>query len=500
MQLISLNSLRNKFNKANDSNIQSLLSVIQEVLKAPGQIRRIDIATAYTDVEALKTLMDLIVDRGDQRSGVKVRIFLDYQNACKLADELKNSCNIIDKLHSNQSSRNKKLYKILESSILIKNGTTHSIQLFAIQLGTLFHSKAFVMETNTHLASCVGSVNFTSRGFITNEEIVITEILEQSKYRNTKNITKQVMQYMDNELSNSERVGKINFKSLIERRKTPEFSGLRELFLEGRLWYEDKEQTAFNFPLNLPEKLRIRDAEVQGISIPHIDSKLGSGLNVLRLIELDEKLSDRAPKNRWRRKYCIQTCLGLWAPNIWTPLIETALISREKRKKVWLDSVTDKFELSANEIQNDICSAYDETWEQLQKINGVNSLDRYNQNDLKEKVADWVERMHIKLGTKSFRTKVLTGVSSVDMPDLWSANPSDANKFELSFFDQLEYEISRTTKRSQIAKNFLKHENKITKNTYDNLMKVFIQRSNSILCNFDKNTIDDDDDTYEDDE
>lgn len=476
MTLRSLNSLRN--------SEASLLDVMQEVLKAPGQIRRIDIATAYTDIEALKALFDLIAERGDRRSGVGVRIFLDYQNACKLVDELR-----ID-----PSEQSQKLYKVLESSVLkTKNGTNHSIELFAVQLGTLFHSKAFVMETNTHWASCVGSVNFTKRGFITNEEIAITEVLEQSEYQNTESLTKQVLKYLNDELFSLGRAEKIGFMSLAEKRQAPKSAGFRELFLEGRLWYEDKEQTPFSFPLDLPDKVRIRDAEVQGISIPHIDSKLGNGLNVLRLIGLDEKPTDRAPKSRWRRTYCIQTCLGLWAPRIWTPYIDAALAARKEKRKVWLDLVVKKFESSALEIQGVICSAYEETWEQLQKIDDNGLLNCHNLATLEKNAASWVQRMNVRLGTTSFKAKLLSGVSSVEMPDLWGANPSDAKNFEDSFFDQLEYEISRVTsrERSYIASNLQSCLGENPGSTREHLIEVFTEWGSWILGNYEEGIIDD---------
>jgi hypothetical protein len=463
---------------------------LQEVLNAPGQIRQIDIATAYTDIEALATLFDLVAKRGDSRSGVRVRIFLDYQNACKLADELR---------ADQTNKKNKKLYKELTSTELkTKNGTVHCVELFAVQLGTLFHSKAFVMKTNTHWTSCVGSVNFTTRGFTTNEEIAVIERIDHSEYKQAENLTKQVLQYLDVELFDHGRVERIPFKSLAEKRKPSKISEFRELFLEGHLWYEEKELTNFSFPLDLPNKVRNRAAEIQGMPIPHLGSKLDSGLPVLKLLNLDQKPVGQALRPRWK-KFCIQTCLGLWASNLWTEYIKAALVAREEKRKAWLNLVTNKFEASAEETQSVICDAYDETWEPIQKMDSGNLRTRLKRSDLEKKAEVWVQRMRNKLATESFRTKLLTGVSSVEMPDLWGANPSDAKNFEESFFDHVEYDISRVSKqRSQIANNFLDCDITIAGNTRQNLVATFDKWGTWILGNYEEDTNVDGDEIEED--
>jgi hypothetical protein len=486
MKLESLGYFRKPQCSTENNEKLSLIDIFQKTLQANGQIRRIEIATAYIDIEILVDLLDLIIERGDRRSGVKVRIFLDYQSACKLADELS----------LEETKKGKNLLKALKSTRLAnKYGQDHDIRLRAVQLGTLFHSKAFALETNTHSASCVGSVNFTSRGFITNEEIAITETIEKSRLKKSKNLTIQVLDYFDKTLEQYPKNVLIPFEAIVEKRPTLKSTDFRELFLEGKLWYEDKEITPFTFPLDLPEKYRIRDAEIQGISIPHIESKLGNGLNVLKLINLDEKREDRARKSRWRRKYCLQTCLGLWAPNSWTPYIDEALEEKTEKKRAWFDSVVGYFNQNRDEVTSSICSAYSETWDQILRISDVNIKNHQTQVDLHKKAKDWVDKTCSRLNTDSFRQRVLTGISSVDMPDLWGGNQSDAKKFESSFFEQFEYELTRSVKRSQMAKNYLTQigqEHSIHQT--ENLREKFILNYRWILEKIEEDSNNEDDD------
>ena len=492
MKLESLDNFRKTHYSKENNEKSSLIEIFQKTLQANGQIRRIEIATAYIDIEILVDLLDLIIERGDRRSGVRARIFLDYQSACKLADDL----------NLEKSKKSKNLFNTLKSSVLVnKYGQNHEVKLLAVQRGTLFHSKAFALETNTHSASCIGSVNFTSRGFIANEEIVIIETIEKSRLKKAKNLTIQVLDYFDKTLVEYEPNVLIPFEAIVEKRPAIKSSDFRELFLEGRLWYEDKEITPFTFPLDLPEKFRIRDAEIQGISIPHIESKLGNGLNVLKLINLDEKREDRARKSRWRRKYCMQTCLGLWAPKSWTSFIDIALEEKTEKKKIWFDSVTKYFNQNDDGIKNSICSAYNETWDQLLKLNDFSITNQQTQEDLQEKAEDCVKKTRDKLNANSFRKKVLTGISSVDMPDLWGGNQSDAKKFETSFFEQFEYELTRSVKRSQMARNYSNQIEQIdliyqTKN----IPAKFLLNSRLILNNNEGDSINEDEEFDVDDE
>lgn len=483
MELKSLNSFRNEVGDSDNATIASHFDVLQEVLRSPGQIRRIDIATAYTDIDALKTLFDLVAKRGDRRSGASVRIFLDYQNTCKLADEL-----LADQVSKSRGALCKKLNKVLNTTVLkTKKGTNHCVELFAVQLGTLFHSKAFVMKTNTHWATCVGSVNFTTRGFTTNEEIAVTEMIDHAEYKKKVSLTSQVLRYLDTELFSLDSAGKIPFKFLTEKRSIAKYSGVRDLLLGGRLWYEDKEQAPFGFPLNLPKTFLKSSAEVQGISIPNLESTLGNTLNVLKLIRLDEKSA--APKSRWRKAYCIQTCFGLWAPRNWTEDISMSLAKQSCARRIWLDSVIEQFRSRGGEIHQSICTAYDETWDEIRKISSVDMSNRLSKKRLEENVATWINRMNAKLATESFKKKILTGVTSVEMPDLWGANPSDANSFEDSFFEHLEYEMARVAagarKRSFIATNVQTClDGKKTEITRDHLVNTFIESGNWILGNY----------------
>lgn len=81
------------------------------------------------------------------------------------------------------------------------------------------------------------------------------------------------------------------------------------------------------------------------------------------------------------------------------------------------------------------------------------------------------------------------------MPDLWGGNQSDAKKFESSFFEQFEYELTRSVKRSQMAKNYLTQigqEHSIHQT--ENLREKFILNYRWILEKIEEDSNNEDDD------
>ena len=422
-------------------------SVLKKLLKLGGKVKSIDIATAYTDVNAVKSLIKLANADGDGR-GTKLRIYLDYQSAVKLRNEL-------------EFEGNSDVKKIFADALFeIYSGGTCKIKVRPVKQGTLFHAKAMLIETTTHRSAYVGSANFTTRGFSTNAELgVVVTSKEPQGSKSQKNIFLNELDKYFEDLHESIKSDKAldDFWTYPDRASKTSYSDWRSFSLAGSLWFESKEHNTFRFPLDLKETDRRIDPELNGKDLG-IPAFLDNAIDVLEILapaalrEVDKKNKkkiDHEDSQHWK-KYCIQTCLGLWAPYEWKDEIEKALDNKKTSKHAVFNTIFDDLQetVKQRELTRKIIVKYQEIWSKLSAGGITKNTDLAT---LDKRVSKWVERVANKVKSKEYKTRFYRGVDFVSTPDLWGASPYDAEKFQTSFLENLRYELDKRRKTSQIA-------------------------------------------------
>lgn len=153
-------------------------------------------------------------------------------------------------------------------------------------------------------------MNLTQKGINGNEELVLFEDINIGGKADANRLFEWIKKYSEELQKKSVKVG-----SNIREEQFP--SCMRQLLLNGTIYYELKEQNPFRFKLYLPEEIvKQKSADID----PLLEGNITDSVSLEALIRANKPvgLGIELPglgKNKayWRR-FCIETCYGFWNP------------------------------------------------------------------------------------------------------------------------------------------------------------------------------------------
>jgi phosphatidylserine/phosphatidylglycerophosphate/cardiolipin synthase-like enzyme len=148
----------------------------KELFDVEGAIRNVIAISAYSDIETIQQLIKHTKDRADARVRPSLKIFIDKASSHFNTDKTVND----DYLKANK--------KIL-------NFCDENSGIFLVQIGGLFHSKAFYVESNNYAKIIIGSMNLTTKGISGNEEIVIVSEMNVNGKAKANELANRILDY-----------------------------------------------------------------------------------------------------------------------------------------------------------------------------------------------------------------------------------------------------------------------------------------------------------------
>jgi hypothetical protein len=277
-------------------------------------------------------------------------------------------------------------------------------------------------------------MNFTQAGIDGNEEIILVDDINVNG-KMAKWLKKYVVKL-------EERSAKVdcNFSG-----KFP--SSIRQLLLDGSIYYELKEQNPFMFKLHLPEEISAQQANIDSMLEANVADSIS--LKSFMLYEKPNGLGLGLPevgdsKSRWK-KYCIETCYGYWCPSCFVDELETAIDKRKQKRRPHFDEM--KNILRTNEAG--LRSCFMELGARINSYFEKNEAIFWKYSD-KEKAeiawSNWIELLKEKVNNEKLFGRIISGISSVPTPDVWS-DPLSSAEFEKTFFESLLYHWSKEYSR-----------------------------------------------------
>lgn len=285
---------------------------LSDLFNVTGAIRSVIAISAYIDIESIVQLIGFLLECADARGKPSLKIFIDKSSSRFFSDrKIKN--------------------KLLEQQKIIKNRFSEESGIFLVQFGKLFHSKVYLIEGNKHGKILLGSMNLTQKGINENEEILLLDTYELNR-RNSSKLSKWVKKYAKILESKSTYIADNNNDNFP--------SCMRQFLLNGKMYYELKEQNPFRFKLSLPKNLIKQQADID----PLLESSVTDTISVEILITnhingLGLELPTLGSSRESWKKFCVETCYGYWNPNLWNKELTDTLKERTKHRKPYYDQV-----------------------------------------------------------------------------------------------------------------------------------------------------------------
>lgn len=365
-------------------------------LERSEKITSLRIISAYTD---LKWIEKLIEEFGRNR---KFQCILDYGASGYNRDQ-------------------KTTEKLNELANTISSNFDASSGIYLARVGKFLHSKLLVARTSEERnLGAIGSLNFTRRGFLGNEEIMYAV-----------KAPKSIPAYYKKIFQNA---GKIPLNEEFIHRNTVTY---REWMLSGSIFFEDKESSPFNFKLGLPEEVLSSVSSIHSI----LEAKTSDNVSILKMLNIET--NGKSPG--WK-KYCVNTCYGHWCPKQLTGEAIKNIDDSVKSKRDKLNSILS--EDGKVKLKNSYISLFDEvesTTRELghewDKAKAIGRLDA------------WLTRVIKKLNNENNQTRLLAGVGGpAVVPDLWTGDELALQEFEQSFCSHIVIEVSKKRRVNKIAR------------------------------------------------
>jgi len=392
-----------------------------------GAVRDVTIISAYTDLNMLGIICKRSFKQSDKRTGVRIRIFLD-----RLASTYEND------------KATKKLMDSLGKKLQQKGANGSGIWL--VKIGSLFHAKAVVIETNTNISCMVGSLNMTEKAFARNEELVLLGQSEANSRASTTQIAKWISGvYCESLKAKSKQIP--FFKEKIDQ------DSLQSLMLSGLMFHEVKEADPFRFNIGLPEKF----LEIKQTTHPLMRAELKDSISLEAIIigsKINDgieytlpEIGDEGSRESWK-KYCLDTCYGYWCPDSLRYEAEQAIDSkRSSREPKFNGNDNDGIEGLFSVVKNrreDITMCWQNILTRLndQIVMGNISDPNWDVHNVLTRWEKWYDRLEEKLKNKEICDRIILGVNPAPVPNVWS-DPITTSEFESSFVESLQFAFAK---------------------------------------------------------
>jgi len=385
---------------------------LSELFEIDGAIRTVIGLSAYVDLESINQLIDFVRDNADARTQPSLRIFIDKSSSRFLSDR---------RIHD----------EFLRAARRINTYCNSESGIFLVQLGALFHSKAYLVEGNTTGRILFGSMNLTQKGINGNEELVLFDDINIGGRTKANRLAEWLKDYTEELHEHSDKVEK-NIQDRFP-------SCMRQLLLDGSVYYESKEQNPFRFKLYLPNEIVKQKANIDDL----LDANITDSVSIERLITtgLGIKLPEIGNTHESWKKFCIETCYGQWNPSYLKTNIQQTLKKRIEKRKPHFDEIKQILKEKDDEIRTCFLALCTRIQSHL-KIIGIEDW-RYAENAVAEKAWNiWIERTNEKMENADHYERLVSGISNVPSPDVWS-DPLSSKEFEDSFCESLLYYWSK---------------------------------------------------------
>lgn len=459
--------------EAADKNANSkILQLDKNSIFASGYGDRLNslvIVSAYTDVKYIKEIVKLFKEKTyKKRKGCHFSIYLDEKASRYNTDET-------IRTELDNCAKEIKCSRYLDE----KSG------IFLVSCGSLFHSKFIISKSNTHNKFILGSINFTEKAFTKNEEIAIVIKTKRQSKCSENILIKAAEEYIESLKSTK-----------ILSQESPNFSAtnsLRDIFLDGFLYREIKEQDPFRIQLNFPddylEDLANRKKTSKNPYLDSLDEKKASSLSLAKVFEVaklekPEYLNKRKTNKRYVwKQYSVECSLGYWVPSAYKKQVDDILTEKQNENKNLLDELVAFFDKKIieklkkmeklKETFREIIKAFQNDWNEFKTRRKKDSdledwkWSNLNEDKIDEQWEDWKNKITNKLTNKDYekyRERLLCGVTHFCVPDLWT-DPISSKEFEESVCDSIRYSLSSKEKISKklcagVNKELIKKEGK----------------------------------------
>lgn len=403
MELISLQSQEEKLS-------------FKELFSVKGAVRNITAISAYIDIESIVQLIGFLSNSADSRGKPSLRIYIDKSSS---------------RFFSDRKTRN----ELLDQQKIIQNKFSQQSGIFLVQFGKLFHSKIYLIEGNRYGKIILGSLNLTQKGISENEEILLVDNYEIKSRSISSKLSKWVKEY-----SEALELKSVSVANNNDGGNYP--SCMRQFLLNGTIYYELKEQSPFRIKLHLPEKLIKQQAEID----PMLESSVTDTISVETLISepingLNIKLPSLGSTRAYWKKYCVETCYGHWNPDLWNDELVSTLEKRIEQRKPYYDKVISIIKERAEEVESSFIGLCTRIQEYL-ITRGVSDWKYGELDKATEAWRKWHTNLLAKVDNEKFYNRLISGISSVPSPDVWS-DPLSSREFEDSFFKSILYHWSK---------------------------------------------------------
>ena len=331
--------------------------------------------------------------------------------------------------------------------------------IYLSSLGELFHSKGYLVESQSEGKCAIGSLNLTQKGLNLNEELLaFSEYRIESKSYDSK-FAGYFKDYLGSILCDKFRTHRV---SEIEKHSRMG-STVRDFFLAGQLYYEADATGPFGFKLDLPQGFLKGWTPISN----YLETNTSDILDVRKLLdERDLIKEDGKKRSRWKR-YCFQTCYGYWAPECHFDFINQEIGKNDEKynyyKEVFAllqEKHREIFEKLSEECQRLVVPVSEYMGsDQGKRDSGWKFLSKKSQSLDKKKLCQNWSVYFCKLMEKNqdeYIRRLCRNVRYAKMPDVWE--DGDAVKdFQRSFCDSFLYELNKNQSQNELLKRLQKH-------------------------------------------
>lgn len=395
-----------------------------------GQITDVVIFTAYLDVQTLVDFRDFLNEyaqkwpnKNANYKNCNVRIFTDSSNK-RLLDQLSNQGKRTYSWITDRHIKESKDKFCFESGIYFVNNSF------------LFHPKCYLFTyANGESQILFGSMNFTQNGRRSkskkgNEEFLLSlSTNTQGEMQIARDLKDDIYLYLKN---NSEYIEKYE-----ESKTEVKTNSLRDLFLDGFLWYKMEEtDSLFRMPIKMSKEELKQPTKYYAIDDQHSQS-----YNIKKVIEkkFGVNLTSETSKNKKKIKtYFLATSIGQWSPKKYKEIVEDILFEKEDEKKKEVKKLKEIFANDFETLQEEILEDFKNhpQW-------------KITKNQIKKRLQILKRKLRSEEGEEEYNSyckRLISPWSSYPMVDIWNDTLA-VEEFEDSLDSELQYKLQKKIKR-----------------------------------------------------
>jgi hypothetical protein len=224
-------------------------------------------------------------------------------------------------------------------------------------------------------------------------------------------------------------------------------ASLREFFLTGSLIHRTPQQSLFTFDafrLDPEDREKMMRSLTAGV-VPHARPKtqgFAFGLrSAVETADFTEEDSDDIARVQLRM-HSIDTALGLWAPRFYIEQIQSQLFSSQEARTIELRRFAERLSGDGTARVYAAFADYIASMERLLESIGITPRAVEKRDAAFERFVASRQRL---LASDDGISRLAQRLEIIDMPDIWY-DAKAADTFEMSFFSDLSYRLSGTSR------------------------------------------------------